>query len=144
MILKMESKKGWVIANLSNCIEYGYPRSKEWGFYTNRMNKENPIDVVVYKSNLGKDVYYFTYSEAMLVTGPIEDRYRNSAKISIYGRGKLERDFFDLDETPDEFDVHEEEVIFTSWLRDIKTDNIYLFDLAYLLDDSGNTIECIR
>jgi hypothetical protein len=138
MLLKISTQDGWEIVPDIGRAKYGGPVSRKWGFYLNKADEEHPFEVVVYRLDLDGEYFYCPYnSDALMIKA--SEIYGDPVNVKIHGRSDVEVGFLGADKD----EIHDEDVIFMSWLYDMKADNIYLFDVAYLLNDKGDTIEKI-
>jgi hypothetical protein len=137
MLLKISTQDGWEIVPDIGRAKYGSPESWKWGFYTNKEGDKDPIEVVVNKVNLDGKSFYYPFPDALIIKA--SGNCGIPVTTTINGRSYLETGYLGLDEN----EIHDEDVIFMSWLYDLEAGDIYLFDVAYLLNDKGDTIEKI-
>ena len=136
MILKMRSAEGWVVVPGIEQAEYGGPESKKMGFYVSGEG-EYKVYVPVVKSGLQDEDWYYPHDDVWIVRSA--HCCGVPSEVQVNGRSNLEAAY--LNESKD--GNHAEPIVFMAWLQDSETKKTFLFDEAYLLNDSGKTIERI-
>ena len=145
MFLKMRGIGSWVIVPDIGYVEYGSAKSKRMGFYeieapgyiqfnVEVLGRKTLVPVI--KLDLSDDNLYYPNDDIVIIRS--SNNNLGAEKVRVIGRSKHEVTRLNDNEE----DIHVELVTFMSWLRD-KLGMIYLFDEAYLLNNSGDTIEHI-